>query len=131
MPRVSYAFFTLAALCGVIGTIWGENMGRTADHSIFIAHAHLNLVGWASMALMGGFYALAVGTYPRWLASTNFALQAIGAVCLTIAMIYLMAGTDRRFIPLAFIGSACAILSMVAFLASVLVSWRNMERAKG
>ena len=128
MPRVSYAFFSLAALCGLLGTIWGEHMGRTDNHSTFIAHAHLNLVGWVSMAVMGGFYALASGTYPRWLAWTNFALQAIGALCLTIAMVYLMALVDRRFVPLAIVGSASAIFSMVAFLAAVLVSWRNSAR---
>jgi len=131
MPRVSYAFFTLAALCGLVGTLWGENMGRTNDHSTFIAHAHLNLVGWVSMAVMGGFYALAARTYPRWLAWTNFALQAVGAICLTIAMVYLMAFVDRRFIPLAIVGSAATVLGMVAFLAAVLVSWRNSERAGG
>src|SRR4029079_15232554 len=111
MPRVSYAFFSLAALCGLIGTVWGESMGRTNDHSTFIAHAHLNLVGWASMAVMGGFYALAAGTYPRWLAWTNFVLQAIGAVCLAIAMVYLMSSHDQRFVPVAIVGSAGAVLS--------------------
>ena len=129
MPRVSYAFFSLAALCGVIGTIWGEDMGRTNDHTTFIAHAHLNLVGWVSMAVMGGFYALAAGRYPRWLAWTNFALQAIGAVCLTIGMLFIMGCGDRNFIPAAIVGSAAAIFSMVAFLASVLVAWRNEGRS--
>ena len=129
MPRVSYAFFSLAAVCGVIGTLWGEQMGRTGDHSAFTAHAHLNLVGWVSMAVMGGFYALAAGKYPRWLAWTNFALQAIGAVCLTIAMFYIMVMGDQSFVPLVIVGSAGAILSMAAFLAAVLVSWRHDERA--
>jgi hypothetical protein len=130
MPRVSYAFFSFAALCGLIGTIWGEHMGRTDNHATFVGHAHLNLVGWVSMAVMGGFYALAAGTYPRWLAWTNFVLQALAAVCLAIAMVYLMAFVDRRFIPLAIIGSASAIFSMVAFLAAVLVSWRNSARSQ-
>jgi cbb3-type cytochrome oxidase subunit 1 len=128
MPRVSYAFFTLAALCGLVGTLWGENMGRTNDHSTFIAHAHLNLVGWVSMAVMGGFYALAARTHPQRLAWVNFWLQVIGAVCLTIAMVYLMAGVDRRFIPLAIVGSAATVLSMAIFLAAVVLSWRNEGR---
>jgi hypothetical protein len=131
MPRVSYAFFSLAAFCGLIGTLWGEQMGRSNDHSTFIAHAHLNLVGWVSMAVMGAFYALADGKYPRWFAWTNFVLQAVGAVCLTIAMIFLMAKVDMRFVPLAIVGSLAAILSMATFLVSVLVSWRNTVRAGG
>jgi hypothetical protein len=80
------------------------------------------------MAVMGGFYALAARTYPRRLAWVNFALQAVGAVCLTIAMVYLMASVDRRFIPLAIIGSAATVLSMFIFLVAVLVSWRNEAR---
>jgi hypothetical protein len=131
MPRVSYAFFSLAALCGLVGTLWGEHMGRTNDHSTFVAHAHLNLVGWASMGVMGGFYALASRTYPPRLAWANFALQTLGAVCLTIAMLYLMAGVDRRFVPLAIVGSAATVLSMLLFLVAVLVSWRNEGRRPG
>jgi hypothetical protein len=128
MPRVSYAFFTLAAFCGLIGTLWGEQMGRSGDHTSFPAHAHLNLVGWVSMAVMGGFYALAAGKYPRWLAWANFALQAIGAACLTIGMLYIMAFGDQSFVPEVIVGSAGAILSMLAFLGAVLVAWRNEGR---
>jgi len=131
MPRVSYAFFSLAALCGLVGTMWGESMGRTNDHSTFIAHAHLNLVGWVSMAVMGTFYALTAANHPRRLAWTNFGLQAIGAACLTIAMVYLMAGTERRFIPVAIVGSAATVLSMLVFLIAVLVCWRNEGRSSG
>src|SRR4029079_6410582 len=116
------------ALCGLIGTVWGESMGRTNDPSTFIAHAHLNLVGWVSMAVMGGFYALAAGRYPRWLAWTNFALQAVGAGCLTIGMLFIMGFGDRDYIPAAMVGSAGAVLGMAAFLAAVLVSWRNEGR---
>lgn len=128
MPRISYAFFSLAALCGALGTLWGEHMGRTGDHSSFTAHAHLNLVGWVSMAVMGGFYALAAGKYPRWLAWCNFGLQAIGAACLTIGMFYIMAMGDRSYVPAVIAGSAATILSMVAFLAAVLLCWLRDER---
>lgn len=125
MPRVSYAYFSLAALFGLIGTIWGEHMGRTNDHATFIAHAHLNLVGWVSMAVMG----VPMRWPPPWVAWVNLALQAVGAACLTIAMLFLMALADMRFVPVAIIGSLCAILGMATFLASVLLSWRNSARA--
>ena len=127
MPRVSYAFFAFAALCGLIGTIWGSRMGETGDHSTFAAHAHLNLLGWLGMAVMGGFYALTAGRVPGWLAWTNFALAAIGATSLAVAMVYIFAAGDDRFVPLVIVGSVGPILAMVSFLGAVLVAWRRNE----
>ena len=128
MPRVSFAFFTLAALSGLTGTIWGSRMGESGDHTTFIAHAHFNLLGWVGMALMGTFYALAVGRYPGWLAWTNLALQAIGAVALSGAMILLFAIGDQRGGPMVIVGSLSSILSMAALLLAVLLAWRNTAR---
>jgi hypothetical protein len=58
MPRLSLAFFSAGALCALTGMVWGAVMGSTQDFTLAPAHAHLNLVGWATLALMGTFYAV-------------------------------------------------------------------------
>jgi len=51
-PR-SRTWFRLAALYFAIGVMLGVAMGASGDHSLFAVHAHVNLLGWVSMALFG------------------------------------------------------------------------------
>jgi hypothetical protein len=51
-PR-SRTWFRLAALYFAIGVMLGVTMGASGDHSLFAVHAHINLLGWVSMALFG------------------------------------------------------------------------------
>jgi hypothetical protein len=51
-PR-SRTWFRLAALYFAIGVVLGVAMGASGDHSLFAVHAHINLLGWVSMALFG------------------------------------------------------------------------------
>ncbi|MFJ2691557.1 hypothetical protein [Pseudomonas sp. NPDC087336] len=55
-PR-SRTWFRLAALYFALGVMLGVTMGASGDHSLFAVHAHINLLGWVSMALFG-----AIGT---------------------------------------------------------------------
>jgi hypothetical protein len=56
-PR-SRTWFRLAALYFSIGVLLGVTMGASGDHSLFAVHAHINLLGWVSMALFGVIGAL-------------------------------------------------------------------------
>ncbi|MGE8066006.1 hypothetical protein [Pseudomonas sp. NPDC089569] len=49
----SRTWFRLAAVYFAIGVWLGVAMGASGDHSLFAVHAHLNLLGWVSMALFG------------------------------------------------------------------------------
>ncbi|MHC8366445.1 hypothetical protein ACYZT9_11310 [Pseudomonas sp. ZT5P21] len=51
-PR-SRTWFRLAAIYFAIGVVLGVAMGASGDHSLFAVHAHVNLLGWVSMALFG------------------------------------------------------------------------------
>ena len=51
-PR-SRTWFRLAALYFALGVVMGVTMGASGDHSLFAVHAHVNLLGWVSMALFG------------------------------------------------------------------------------
>ena len=80
--RWPHAFFAAAALYGMIGVSWGLAMSITKDHATYSAHAHLNLLGWISMALMGTFYALFGQAVANWIKLTNFVLSNVGVVCM-------------------------------------------------
>ena len=58
MPRVSAAFFLMGILFVFAGMALGQFMAASHDMMLAPVHAHLNLLGWATMALYGTFYAL-------------------------------------------------------------------------
>lgn len=49
----SRSWFRLAAVYFTVGVLLGVAMGASGDHSLFAVHAHINLLGWVSMALFG------------------------------------------------------------------------------
>jgi cbb3-type cytochrome oxidase subunit 1 len=54
MPGI--VWLKIAAVYFVLGTGLGIYMGASGDHVLFPVHAHLNLLGWASLALIGLIY---------------------------------------------------------------------------
>lgn len=49
-------FLRLAVLYLLVGVSLGLFMAASHDHSMAAVHAHLNLLGWVSLALFGLFY---------------------------------------------------------------------------
>jgi len=121
MQRLPLAFFSAAALCALGGMIWGIVMAASNDHTMMPAHAHLNLLGWATLALMGTFYALTgKGGRMGWL---NFWIS-FGAVVLTIPALAMVLAGKVSVEPLAIVGSLLALTGLVVFLINVLSQWR-------
>jgi hypothetical protein len=122
MRRLPLAFFTAAALCAVGGMIWGAIMGGNEDFTLAPAHAHLNLVGWTTLALMGTFYQLSgAGGRLGW---ANFALSGLAVVVMIPALAVYLGGNKaaHNFVAL---GSVFAILGMLTFLAVIAGAWRS------
>ena len=98
MPRVSVWFFFVAVIYALIGMIWGEYMAMTHDHSLFPAHAHLNLLGWVSMAIYGTFYALARDRVSMRLAWVQFAVSNLGLLAMIPLVAWLLATGDESLL---------------------------------
>lgn len=122
--RWPYAFFAMAALYGMIGLSWGLAMSITKDHSTYSAHAHLNLLGWITMALMGTFYALLGQRAPNWVKLTNFVLSNIGVSCMISGLyMYLgQKGTPAIFGPLLAVGGLCTVSGFFVFGVTVIAT---------
>ena len=129
MPRVSLAFFTFAALCGLTGMGWGIWMGIAENHQTFSAHAHLNLLGWVSCSLMGAFYALAKERVSEKLAWTNLALSSSGVVLMIPALAARLLGIDAPWVmPVLICGSLTVFSGMATFVASVVTTGVRARR---
>jgi len=127
MPRVSAAFFGLGVVCLLIGMGMGMNMGASEDFTLMPAHAHLNLLGWVTMAIYGIFYALTHASLKPKLAWTNFVLAAIGVVVLIPSLALYLPAHDAKFVPGIMVGEVATVLSLLTFAVSV---YRELVRPR-
>jgi hypothetical protein len=127
MPRVSAAFFALGAVCVFLGMLWGAHMGEAEDFTMMPAHAHLNLLGWVTMALYGTFYALTHASLKPKLAWANFILSAIGVAAMIPSLALYLSAHDAKYIPGILVGEIASILSLLVFGVSV---YRELVRPR-
>ena len=111
MLRIDISFLLLAVACLIVGVSLGIYMGINEDFQLSPVHAHLNVVGWVSLALFGIVYRLYPTLSAARLARLQFGLAAPSAPVLPFG-IYLAA---MHHMPL------LAIVSSLLWLASVLV----------
>lgn len=86
MARLDIKFLLLAAIALSIGVGMGIYMGIAHDFTLAPVHAHMNLVGWASLALFGIVYRLYPELQERWPARLHFALAAPAAILFPIGI---------------------------------------------
>jgi len=128
MARLPLAFFTAAVIAGLAGMAWGLRMGATNDFAMAPAHAHLNLLGWVTLSLQGGFYALAGRRAPTRLGWINLVVSVIGLVVL-IPFLARLLGGDKGAEPVVIAGSMISFVGMLVFAAAVLSLWAKPKAA--
>src|SRR6478736_5940118 len=89
MPRIAHLYFRTAIIFLIIGICMGLKMAISQDHSVIGAHAHANLLGWVTMAIFGGYYALNPEKAERRIAVVQYAVYTSG-VTLMVPSLYLM-----------------------------------------
>ena len=110
----------MAGLAALGGMILGIVMGISQDFTLTPAHAHLNLLGWVTLALYG-LYHRSLGRAGGWLTWSQIIAGALGAFLMAGGLgIYLDSGDDR-FFPLIVGGSLLTLLGMILFVVIVLV----------
>jgi len=121
MPRVSAAFFALASLLLLFGMALGQYMGAKNDFTLAPVHAHVNLLGWPTLAVYGTFYALTRGTMSDRLAWLNFVLSALGTIGMVSALTMLLRTGDQAYWgAITGVFGGIALLGLLVFMWSVL-----------
>lgn len=121
MSRISTAFFGAAVLYALAGMVLGMIMGASNDHTLAPVHAHINLLGWASLAIMGAFYGLAGDSAPAKLAWTNFTVSNLGNL-MSLPMVALVVQGKPPILPLLIGGEVLIVLGMALFGGAVLMA---------
>jgi len=106
--------FRLAVFFVIIGMIMGVYMAASHNHTLGQAHAHINLIGWVSLFLIGLFYErrpqLDKSAGARW----QVIIYTIGAVVLNAALAALLLGNAGAE-PGAAAGSIVVLGAMIWF----------------
>lgn len=121
MRGVALWFFISAVVYVTLGMMFGIWMSASHDHALASAHAHLNLVGWVTMALFGIYYHLVPAAAADRFASFHFALATVGVWLLVPGIVLAI---KEKTELLAVLGSFATFASMLLFLTIVLRSRR-------
>jgi hypothetical protein len=123
MSRISITFFGAAVVYALGGMVLGMYMGASNDHAMAPVHAHINLLGWATLALMGAFYGLAGAHAPAKLAWANFGVSNLGNI-LTLPMVAMIQAGKPPIVPVLLAGEIGIVLGMLLFGAALIVTAR-------
>lgn len=111
---ISQRWFLAAISYFVIGISLGVYMGASGNHTLFTVHAHVNLLGWASMGLTGLLYRSFPAAAKTKLAACHFWLYqlAVPVMLLAVAAVYSgVKGAD----PVAGVSSLMVLVSVLCF----------------
>ncbi|WP_349370561.1 hypothetical protein [Salinarimonas sp.] len=126
MPTVADNFFKLAVVFLIVGIAMGLQMSISGLHDVTGAHAHANLLGWASSAIFGVYYALNPAKARARLAQVHFWVYA-AAVVVMIPALYLMLQGYAAMEMLVAVSSLLAFAAVLVF--AVVVFGKTPEAA--
>ena len=121
IPR---AFLLVGSLFLVLGIGLGMYMGASGDRSLAPVHAHINLLGFALMAIFGLVYRAYPAMAAHGLARVHFWLHLLGGGVLLVMLYLLLSGniTEAAMFPLAPIAEVAVLLGLLCFIFNL---WRN------
>ncbi|MGH8306639.1 MAG: cytochrome-c oxidase [Gammaproteobacteria bacterium] len=115
----------IAVVYLLIGVIFGLVMGMSHQFQYAPVHAHINLLGWASLGLAGVIYWLCPRAGGHWLGLVHFWLHNIGLPIFVIGLFFLQAGHPAAQ-PVVAIGATIAVIGIVFFTLNVFL---NLKKA--
>lgn len=122
--RVSGFAFLAAALMGVGGMGLGIRMGLSQDFALAPAHAHLNLLGWVTVALYGLYHRGVERPCDR-LAWIQTGAGALGAPAMAGGLAHYLSTGSSALAPLILVGALLSIAGMALFFVQVALDLRR------
>jgi hypothetical protein len=113
MPTISKYYFRTAILFLIAGIMIGLHMSISQDHAPAGAHAHINLLGWVTMSLFGGYLALHPAKASWRLTRIQFFVYTAGVLVMTPSLYLLLTGNPQ-------VEPLLAAASMVTFAGVLL-----------
>jgi hypothetical protein len=102
----------------LMGVSLGIYMGASGDHLLTPVHAHFNLLGWASLALVGLIYHQFPTAGSSRLATVQFWLHNAGLLAAMVLLVAFLNGS-KGLDPLIGLASMVIALSVILFAVNV------------
>jgi cbb3-type cytochrome oxidase subunit 1 len=112
-------FIKAAAIYFLLGVIIGLVMGATEQMQYTSVHAHINLLGWASLGLIGIIYKVFPEAGEAKLARIQFILHNVGLPILVLSMAGFANDMTTVSIPAAILGGLLVIVSVILFVINL------------
>lgn len=128
MISVSNNFLRLGVLSALVGMALGVWMGANEDFTLRPVHAHVNLLGFASMMLFGLFYRAFPAAGRGWLPLSHFVLSVVGFLIL-MPSLALMLLQRPLFMPAMIASEIMLVSSMALFVIIVFRATTTRETA--
>ncbi|MFS0775298.1 cytochrome-c oxidase [Neobacillus sp. 3P2-tot-E-2] len=112
------AYLKVASVYFTIGVLAGLTMGIIHDFRFTSVHAHVNLLGWVSMALFGLIYHFYPNAANSKLAKTQFWLHNIGVPVMLGGIALQVLGVSAALAP-TIIGSLAVVIGVILFMVNV------------
>lgn len=115
MNKVSGNFMKAGLMYVVFGMFLGIGMAASHNHRMMPVHAHLNLVGWASMAIFALFYQVVPKAASMSLAKVHFWIANLGLLIMAPSIALVLSGVPEGEVG-AIAGSLLTLLSFLLFI---------------
>jgi len=123
--KVGARFIKIAGVYFFLAVILGLVMGIIQNFAFTSVHAHLNLLGWVSMALFGLIYSVYKKAGETSLAKAHFWLHNIGLPIMQGTLfLELLTGNTSLTIGI-IIGSLIVILGVILFVLNLFLNLRE------
>lgn len=111
----------LAILYLVLGVVMGIAMGASRDFTLMPVHAHVNLLGWATMALAGLVYTVFPAAGGSRLAKVHFWLANISMPVMVVALSMVLLG-NHAVEPVLALSEILAAAGVAAFALNLFLN---------
>lgn len=123
---MSTRFLRIAAVYFVAAVTLGLYMGMTEKFTQVPVHAHLNLLGWVSMALFGLIYVAFPAAGQTRLAAWHFWIHNL-SLPIFMALLFAMLAGNAALGPAVGITASVTLIGIVLFAINL---WRTIPAAK-
>jgi hypothetical protein len=113
-----------AAVYFIVGIALGIYMASTGNHTLMPVHAHVNPLGWLSLAVAAILYRLWPEAAATRLAKAHFVLYNAGFPIMTIALVLFLQGVSKAE-PFVALGAVLLGAGVLSFTLNVLINFRS------
>jgi len=127
---MSERLIRIAAVYLVVGVTMGIVMGIQHQFSLAPVHAHINLLGFATLAIIGAIYKLYPEAANTRLARIHFWIHTTALPVFMVGLGFSLTGYEA-FVPVTIVGATAVAVGILVFAANIWRTVRPVQRDAG